>query len=45
MSNDKKPPNAIPGKAFPKPPTKTQEERAKEGTPPPKQQPQPRKPG
>jgi len=46
MSNDDhKPPSAIPGKAFPLPGTKTQQERAKEGNPPPTTQPEPRKPG
>jgi hypothetical protein len=46
MSNDDhKPPSAIPSKAFPTPPTKTQEERAREGIPPPTQHPQRRKPG
>jgi hypothetical protein len=43
MANDRKPPNAIPSKAFPTAPT--QEERARQGTPPPKPSPQPRKPG
>jgi hypothetical protein len=43
MTNDKKQqPSAIPSKAFPQQPgTKTQEQRAREGIPPPK----PRKPG
>lgn len=36
MSNDEKSRDAIPGIAFPLPPTKTQEERALEGDPPPK---------
>jgi hypothetical protein len=37
MPDEKKPPSAIPSKVFPTTPTKTQEERAKEGIPPPKQ--------
>jgi hypothetical protein len=39
MSNDEKPRDAIPSSAFPLPPTKTQEQRAREGDPPPKQTP------
>ncbi len=39
MSNDEKPRDAIPGNAFPLPPTKTQEQRTREGDPPPKQVP------